>query len=1057
MVSACCVEGCNNKWGLFVGGKKVSFFKIPKASGKFGNIKKREAWLASLKQENWTPQPEDVICGVHFLTGQPSNDPKHPDYQPQIFPNRAVDMEKLQGDLSIWEKTRDRNPPVIQVTPENDVHKPQLILPKGFSYALQTPLIIGTQQLAMAAQPSAVTTLVSNQQVIMTTQQLMNAASNGIPVVNNPSTSSLVIQPLQSSSQETSGQTSEATTSSITIEKVESLNPQYVTAGSNNSKSDDTLMSSLGCKPLEDNESEKKSEKVLESKAEKVSESKLEKLASQLKSEALAKQNAGNENTQNFMNSLSLKPKESPDKGNKSVSSEPKNKRKSLPNGTDGKAFNGGDGKPALEIKIEPLDMTVSPTPTSISAAALMSHFATTALGKSVGTTADIPEFINMNELSPKKGGKSKPMKSEDIDESVISKAVIKTPVKMKNNGGDEETAVRFMTQYMCRYCAQRFDNWDKIKEHVSLHLKGKHTNHTCSVCGKEYRTPSKLQRHVRVHSGERPYACTVCGRRFTRSDHVKQHMKVHLPPQELNVCRLCGTRFLKRQSLQLHLQQAHLVNQLFTCNRCGEAFESLEQLNAHNLTHDSILNSLKGNENSEETPTLQGIAKFSVGLNVKQIDGSRLFTKLDGQRPIAPKPEPPMPKIEPKPEPSSAEQDDTMKYNYILTLDAPENPEDVTKISDKLIAESIEEESKKYEELKRQIEEHAKMMAEEAAKREEALERERKEREKAESKEIAAAFNLERANHVGDCENPDDPMDVSEYESPSVLTSEDGMSMYISTADIMKLKGMNAESSHNSDGSDSNANEMEEYSEMNIDDDKMDTEKEHVNDLNKETDKEKKEEDSKKSSCKVVAGSNKAAPYKPGPLWFKTAQHRNAVLTKQSEKILNVSKDHTSAAETSNQDAQLNMVSCIKPNINELLKAKVEQKNLNITENAKNITVPNPVLGLSQGQPIHVPIAPQAQQQVQQYILVQPQAQATVTPGMVTPVTPQTLQNSGMLKCEHCCIWFEDRAMALLHNTLHNADKNDPYTCRKCYKKMGNRLEFNAHLIWHLEPNMDI
>ena len=71
----------------------------------------------------------DQVYPFHY-SGQPSNDPKHPDYQPQIFPNRAVDMEKLQGDLSIWEKTRDRNPPVIQVTPENDVHKPQLILPK---------------------------------------------------------------------------------------------------------------------------------------------------------------------------------------------------------------------------------------------------------------------------------------------------------------------------------------------------------------------------------------------------------------------------------------------------------------------------------------------------------------------------------------------------------------------------------------------------------------------------------------------------------------------------------------------------------------------------------------------------------------------------------------------------------------------------------------------------------------------------------------------------------------------------------------------------------------
>lgn len=58
--------------------------------------------------------------------------------------------------------------------------------------------------------------------------------------------------------------------------------------------------------------------------------------------------------------------------------------------------------------------------------------------------------------------------------------------------------------------------------------------------------------------------------------------------------------------------------------------------------------------------------------------------------------------------------------------------------------------------------------------------------------------------------------------------------------------------------------------------------------------------------------------------------------------------------------------------------------------------------------------------------------------------------------KCEHCCIWFEDYTMCLLHNSLHSADEGDPFTCRKCMKKLGNRLEFTAHLVWHLEPDMD-
>lgn len=60
---------------------------------------------------------------------------------------------------------------------------------------------------------------------------------------------------------------------------------------------------------------------------------------------------------------------------------------------------------------------------------------------------------------------------------------------------------------------------------------------------------------------------------------------------------------------------------------------------------------------------------------------------------------------------------------------------------------------------------------------------------------------------------------------------------------------------------------------------------------------------------------------------------------------------------------------------------------------------------------------------------------------------------SSSGTRCEHCHIWFEDSAMFMLHNSLHSADDADPFTCKKCMKKMGNRLEFTAHLVWHLNP----
>ena len=78
-------------------------------------------------------------------------------------------------------------------------------------------------------------------------------------------------------------------------------------------------------------------------------------------------------------------------------------------------------------------------------------------------------------------------------------------------------------------------------------------------------------------------------------------------------------------------------------------------------------------------------------------------------------------------------------------------------------------------------------------------------------------------------------------------------------------------------------------------------------------------------------------------------------------------------------------------------------------------------------------------------------QARPAVTQKKVAP------QPNVMTRCEHCCIWFEDYTMSLLHNSLHSADETDPFTCRKCLKRLGNRLEFTAHLVWHLEPNMDV
>ncbi|KAL3890624.1 hypothetical protein ACJMK2_002943 [Sinanodonta woodiana] len=82
---------------------------------------------------------------------------------------------------------------------------------------------------------------------------------------------------------------------------------------------------------------------------------------------------------------------------------------------------------------------------------------------------------------------------------------------------------------------------------------------------------------------------------------------------------------------------------------------------------------------------------------------------------------------------------------------------------------------------------------------------------------------------------------------------------------------------------------------------------------------------------------------------------------------------------------------------------------------------------------------------------------QVTISTAQSSNVATLGLNAKRTYRCDHCLIYFEDLAMSMLHNSLHSADEADPFTCRKCMKKLGNRLEFTAHLIWHLEPNMDI
>ncbi|XP_077495253.1 THAP domain-containing protein 2-like [Amblyomma americanum] len=79
MPTSCVAVACTER---HIKGSSVSFHRFPVQEGR------RKQWAAAVKREGWIPMPAHRICGKHFVTGEPSDDPHHPDYVPTIFAHK---------------------------------------------------------------------------------------------------------------------------------------------------------------------------------------------------------------------------------------------------------------------------------------------------------------------------------------------------------------------------------------------------------------------------------------------------------------------------------------------------------------------------------------------------------------------------------------------------------------------------------------------------------------------------------------------------------------------------------------------------------------------------------------------------------------------------------------------------------------------------------------------------------------------------------------------------------------------------------------------------------
>jgi hypothetical protein len=470
--------------------------------------------------------------------------------------------------------------------------------------------------------------------------------------------------------------------------------------------------------------------------------------------------------------------------------------------------------------------------------------------------------------------------------------------------------------------------------------------------------------------------------------------------------------------------------------------------MQSHKLTHDTVLNSLK--DNASFQPSQNSIAKFALG----QQKNEQGMNKYD----------------------TIKTEEDTKSTGIVLKVPnnngfyIPANLDNVSALSSKLLMEGMERMAKEAAELEVQKKYQEELEQLNADAQKFALQQQ-KIIEDAERAKIAECFRIKASTpshspNLGESklvinESADSSLEIVAGKETTTVVNGDGMSMFMLPTSLQFN------------------NKDVEKSESEIEADDTESEQNSSKDsvgINREGDGEKSEGDSsEKMDCSDDTGSNVA-----GESTEDNARSKEGKISSQAEgytkpcpkskkpgyiaPVTQSTETKTVSSEDYQSTAPKPMLSLLNPRINELIKAKVEH-NLSQSQNQTTFIVTNPAANQQLPKLTFIPnvggnkYTPIANLPT---ILPAPSLSAPAFVPSVTLSTQPAAQKARsdtpkLIKCDHCCIYFEDNAMSMLHNTLHSADNADPFTCRKCYKKLGNRLEFMAHMVWHLEPNMDI
>lgn len=577
--------------------------------------------------------------------------------------------------------------------------------------------------------------------------------------------------------------------------------------------------------------------------------------------------------------------------------------------------------------------------------------------------------------------------------ESNPSLAVSEAAVNVEEMpGSSESSAVQVITRYMCKYCGMQFVHRGDMDTHAVLHEDEKPPL-TCGVCGKTYNTRSKLQRHVRVHSGERPFPCLICGKKFPRSDHVKQHMKVHM--------KLHGSKILS----------TFPTSQKSYCRLCGVKFEQKGDLQEHLLTH---------GYGKLISCTLCGeVYKSSEELKAHRMTHS----VSDDSLPVLSIPHPTI---------SSRASIPKRKKSTKVKLSGPARRKNKGKSNIGFAKFKISKTSGTWEAVgtivkkEQGISDNTVIHCDEVMPVLEKMLNEGRHRAIGdEQNETESDSGIKDGSHefpqmsISACYSlaeGQDNSDIPEIEEIRASTLTDGSNMIV----------IPTSSESPDDGENASA---QSYT--------------PVSDMEGEDDVEISQNGSVRGDQDLSLSAKLSAQ--------QSSQSTEQQAATQTTQVMSI-KPSTHATATS---ASIALQQVFPQTAGNAISTTTTRPTISLLPNVLAFRT-HPVLATSM--------------QLQPHSSGAVSASMNSVSSMSNPVTSlsSTRHLAGlssmesfpagrkMMRCHHCYIWFEDSALGLLHQSLHSADETDPFTCKKCLKRLGNRLEFTAHIVWHLDPMME-